>query len=380
MKLYEIMSFKTFYYFLKDTSNLDLSNYEKYEFEKEEIEDLESRESLCDAFWDDMHGTDSLIEIKTNHGSVIFHEVDDHEYVKEFLAKNSKLAPCAFFGSYRTSNVYMFGYAENGKLKRFMYTDDGETEVVGEQTEIEKKCNLNFEKADDSPHLKEFIDDNQMFEMAQTFVPFDIENDDVEILSITQYDPIKVQDTKQNGEEKPQAPQIEKIDVERGFTHKIEFGLRNIMHLQNINTFRIFISKNKNDNNLYIASFLWWKDDLFEIYSDIVDIKNRHEFNRSIARCMNVLSCYTLGEDTGYTPSFDKCFDKAGKPDFQAVIQIDLKYTYDNNYSIFENFHYVRRNKNLVSKLYNFIFAKRIYGLSLEDSDRIYLAIKRKFK
>lgn len=373
MKLYEIMSFKTFFYFLKDTSFLDLSNYEKEEFEKEEIEDLESRESICDAFWDDMHGTDSILEIKTKFGSVIFHVVDDHEYVKKFLVDNSKNKPCAFFGSYRTSNVYMFGYAENGELKRFMYTDDGVTEILGTQTEIERQCNLNFEKEPDSCHLKDFIDDNEMFSMAQVFVPFDIENDDIEILSITRYEPKSSDNSKDKLDTLVKEPAL-KSDF------SISVDLKNNMHNQKINTFRIFLSKNKNDNNLYVVSFLNSNDTLIKIYSDIIDFDDAKAFAVSMKNCITLLSNYKIREETGCVNNFDACYNKSIDPDFQAVIQIDLKYCYDGNYSVFENFHYVKRNKKLVKKWYNFFFSKNINAYNENTFFEIHSSLKSKCK
>ena len=148
MKIFELISYKTCYYYLKDTSNLDLSDYiYKGDGLDEILEDYDENDAghLYDAFSNSIYGENKdIIEIKTNQGSIIFHKGDDHNYIKRFLETNSQNAPCAFFASFRTSDDYIYAYAKEGKIERFMCNSEEGCYLEGEKTQAEIECNLNY--------------------------------------------------------------------------------------------------------------------------------------------------------------------------------------------------------------------------------------------
>ena len=182
MKLFEIMSYKAFYYFLKDNTYLNMDGYNMH---KSEIEyDKYTQEEFYAAFYDDLLGAeDDIVEIRTNKGSLVYHRIDSKEYMKEFIIRNSKIAPCAVFGNYKTSDVYLFGLANKGKLERFFSTENGVASLEGEPTKLEKKVGLDI-KIDAGGILKSDIGEEDIFSLANAFVGFDIKNDDIEILGV----------------------------------------------------------------------------------------------------------------------------------------------------------------------------------------------------
>lgn len=185
MNISEFFSYKTFYYFLKDISFLDLSCH-KLIREKEEGEPFTTKD-LEGAFEDGRLGTKDIILIKTKYGYFCYHDIDDMEYVKKFIATNSRVAPCGVFGSYRTSGVYLMGIAKDGVVQRFLYGEDGNEPLIeGERTQFEIENNLSVDMEDFESQLKFFNEEN-VFSYAKWFAGFDIENEDVEVLDILYY-------------------------------------------------------------------------------------------------------------------------------------------------------------------------------------------------
>ena len=200
MRVAEFMSYKTFYYFLYDDSCLDLSKYKDVTRFEENFtkENGYTAENFAKLYSDIHSGTKDLALIKTSQGTIIFHEFSDHEYVKEFLKQNSKNKPCGIFGSHRVGDVYQIGIAENGEIKRYIFSDESENILEGKKTDYEKKAGKKY-KLDEDGFFEEFLDEDDVYEYAKDFLPFNVEDADVEVLDFKFY---KYMETDANVDEK----------------------------------------------------------------------------------------------------------------------------------------------------------------------------------
>ena len=276
MKIFELISYKTCYYYLKDTSNLDLSDYK---FEEDLLPDAlkvykeDDEGYLCEILDENMYGgSEDIIEIKTNYGSIIFHKGNDHDYVKEFIRQNSKNAPCAFFASFRVSDDYIFAYAENGEVKRYMCNSEDGCLLEGEKTQAEIECNLDYTLEDEYSFIEPLVDEDDIVNLASKIIPFDTQKD-VEILAINYYSKVVELDDK---------------SIPTNIETTIIANIHNNLKEHNERVAGITLNKAKDTNLIYMLAFFMNSDDV--LYADIIDLNNKDEFITSISRCLNVLS------------------------------------------------------------------------------------------
>lgn len=314
MKIFELISYKTCYYYLKDTSNLDLTNYEfKEDMLPELLDDYDPEDvgQLCDAFDENMYGgSEDIIEIKTKYGSIIFHKGDDHEYVKNFLKQNSENSIAAFFASFRVSDDYVFAYAENGKIKRYMCNSEEGCLLEGDKTQAEIECDLNYTLEDEYSFIEPYVDEDDIVNLASKIIPFDTQGD-VEILAINYYKKIIELDDKT-------IPT--KIDSD------IIHNIHNNLIKNNERVAGISINKAKNNDYVYILSFFMNSDKI--LYSDIVDLKDKQKFIDTVSRCLNVLSNEHYTSNPGHVSKAIEVanFIQTNKKLNQISITTNIKY------------------------------------------------------
>ena len=314
MKIFELISYKTCYYYLKDTSNLDLTNYEfKEDMLPELLDDYDPEDvgQLCDAFDENMYGgNEDIIEIKTKYGSIIFHKGDDHEYVKNFLKQNSENSIAAFFASFRVSDDYIFAYAENGKIKRYMCNSEEGCLLEGDKTQAEIECDLNYTLEDEYSFIEPYVDEDDIVNLASKIIPFDTQGD-VEILAINYYKKIIELDDKT-------IPT--KIDSD------IIHNIHNNLIKNNERVAGISITKAKNNDYVYILSFFMNSDKI--LYSDIVDLKDKQKFINTVSRCLNVLSNEHYTSNPGHVSKAIEVanFIQTNKKLNQISITTNIKY------------------------------------------------------
>ena len=294
MNVFNLMFYKTFFYFLNDTSCLDLTDFEKQESDDISEYQKMSSEEFCSIFDDSRIGTKDIIEIKTNKGTIIHHIIDDIDYVKEFIKINSKVKPCGVFGSHRVGDVYMAGYAENGKIQRFMYTDQDQMVLEGENKSIEEKCGLKFE-LDENGLFTEIFNEDDILNYAKEFIPFDFENEEVELLEVNFY----LNKKYFKPAIKPLSPTLESDII-----NQINLNL----DVQQLSEIGMLISKRKKDDKLYIFSMYTEKEEHYKLYSDIVEnYKNKSAVIDSISKCFNLWSNCNYRKNQPYINLFDAC-------------------------------------------------------------------------
>ncbi|MBR3891310.1 MAG: hypothetical protein IKJ30_04480 [Bacilli bacterium] len=286
MKIFELISYKTCYYYLKDTSNLDLSGYK---FEEDMLQDAlevykeDDEGYLCEMFNENMYGgSEDIIEIKTNYGSIIFHKGDDHDYVKEFLKHNSKNSISAFFASFRVSDDYIFAYAENGEIKRYMCNSEDGCLLEGKKTQAEIDCNLDYTLEDEYSFIEPYVDEDDIVNLASKIIPFDTQKD-VEVLSINYYSKVIELDDK---------------SIPTRISSDLVANIHNNLKEHNERVAGITLNKAPNSNLVYLLSFFMNSDDV--LYADIIDLNNKEEFITSISRSLNVLSNIDYSNNPGH--------------------------------------------------------------------------------
>ena len=272
MKLGNYFSYKTFYYFLKDISFIDFTKYKR-------IVDDKGVKYDEDYFWalfdEGREIEDDIILVKTKYGYFCYHNTSDSEVVKDFLIKASKNAPCGVFGSYRTVDVYLAGIAENGKVKRFLYTEEGEAVIEGERTAFEIENNFDAREEDFESQL-DFFDEENIFSYAKWFAGFDIENEDVEVMDVIHLTP---------------CPLSDKLDgdiVKNIYTAFNRNGLLDIA---------ISFAYDKSNGETIIACENVVDNNRYAIYCDSTDLNNKEEFLSSLKRCFNAIISYNLNEN-----------------------------------------------------------------------------------
>lgn len=357
MKIYEYFSYKTFYYFLKDISNLNLSNYKRIKDEN----DFKLKKKFTTAHLDDCFdlgriGTKDLIILKTNKGYFIYHYIDDHEYVKEFLKQNSLNASCGVFGSYRTSDVYMMGIADKGNIIRYVYSDEEGDIVEGEPTTYEKQGNLDLSVGDDG-YLNNFLNEEDVFEYAKWFMGFDIENQDVKILDILHYTPCTLNGNLPLETAKVLAVSMIKQKVE-------ELG---IMFSYNTKTKILTISCQyiPNPNNVY------------NIYCDnVYSIKDKEEFILSLNRCIQACITFDLHTDHKTMSNVDDYYHSINNKDYNiALCVIDIEKKFLIGISLFQ-----KKGKRLPQNMASVLKGGLLYNLSKNDILEIYKIVKKLVK
>lgn len=183
ISLSELITYKTCYCFLKDTSGLDTYHFRKKDYFDKSLSQMEG-DKIIDALRScGTEDDDGITEIVTPYGSVMFHIISDYNKIEKFLCDNSRNAPAAFFMNHRTSSCYGFIEAENGKTRRFATTEDGDEILTGEQTEYEKRAKVRFKE--DKMYL---VEEDDIVKIAKQFCGFDVENDSVEVLAINRYE------------------------------------------------------------------------------------------------------------------------------------------------------------------------------------------------
>lgn len=222
------------------------------------------------------YSSEDITVIKTKHCSFVYHKCEDPEYVKEFLKQCSVRKPCAVFGSHRVADTYTFGIAENGEIKRYLYSDEYGDISDGEETEFEKLHPFKtLETFNDKPEDIDFIDEEYVFEMEKWFAGFDIENEDVEILEIKVYTPCEWNGNIYNNEE-----------------------TKIVQNLKRANTdyTAIFVAHNTENKTISItAEHLTENNERHPIYCDYVSfIHNTDEITLSLRRCIQAISTLDL--------------------------------------------------------------------------------------
>jgi hypothetical protein len=76
-------------------------------------------------------------------GMPIVWEADDYAQ-ERMIGLSKQFRETQLFGSVRTSDVYLWARAVDGKLVRLFYEGDGQRRVIGKQTDAEKALGFNF--------------------------------------------------------------------------------------------------------------------------------------------------------------------------------------------------------------------------------------------
>ena len=278
MKIYEYFSFKTFFYFIKGDFDIDFNNYKEQEWEDDEglPKKTYTRDDLEAAFEGRFDNFGDITVIKTNFGTFLYYGENDHEKIKEFMKKISKKKPCAFFGSYRTTSVYTFGFAENGEVKRYFYSDESKSYDEGEPLAFEKERPFTYLTNPKELDCK-YINEEYIFDYAKWFAGFDIENQDVKILDMKSYYPCEF-----NGI----------------LTTNAEEKLTKNLIAAGIDAIGIFISYNKYNKRVIIsASNNVDQNTSHKIYFDEISyFDNFEEIFISFKRCIQAISTLNLNE------------------------------------------------------------------------------------
>jgi len=286
MIIYPYFSYKNFFYYIKGDFEIDFSKYKEVEWEDDEglpkkkysIEDLER------AFDSRSYNSDEITVIKTNFGTFLYYNCNDHEKIKNFLKQISKNKSCGFFGSHRVSDVYTFALAENGEVTRYFYSDEGESIDEGTPTKFEQENPFTYLTNPIENDYK-FIDEEYVFNYAKWFANFDIETQDVKILDMKSYYP-----TNLNG----QLPE----NIEDKIT-------RNLL-ISGVDCIGVFFAYNKAEKRVTIAVENIIDNDRFEIYCDEISYLNNYkEIELSFKRCLQALATYKLNENHKTTYSID---------------------------------------------------------------------------
>lgn len=279
MKIFELISYKTAYYFVSNTSNLNLSQYDLKENLLTQAETVYKEDDvgyLYNLFGDYLYPESNyILEIKTINGSFIFHKGDNHDYVKNFLKVNSKDAPCAYFSSFRISDDYIFAYAKNGEIQRYICNSEEGSFIEGNITEAERKCGLNYSMDEDDCFITPYVHEDDIVNIAKQIIPFDIEKD-IKILAINLYqkNKNKIAYTDKN--------------ITTTLSPEIILNIHNNLKKQDRISAGISVLKKKKSDKAYILCIDFKNDN--PLYADIINIKNKEEFINSITKCLNVLS------------------------------------------------------------------------------------------
>lgn len=295
MKLYEIMSYKTFYYFVKDPSALLLPGY-KVEQDDEDFKSM-NQQDFYDMFEDCRRGDiEGYTEIRTNYGSVVYHSFPDVDEIKEFLVRNSMRKPCAVFGSHRTVDVYLFGFADKSKVNRLFFQEEVDPILEGERTEYEDRIGLDLDSVPEDD-LFVAMDEEKVFQLANQFVGFDIENDDVEILGVYYYTKLTEEDYIAKKEDKTTL--VDNV-LPRVINNLTKYGLEAVT---------LSIMKEAKSDRLYLLSFTNKDDDSDKFgvqYANITDITDEEDFKNCIKKCINGWAEANLKFDYD-KPLFKRC-------------------------------------------------------------------------
>ena len=192
MNLCDYFSYKTLFYFLKDNSYFNTPAFK--ECFVEDSNGLPAKKYTKDIldrlFGERFDNDDEMVVIKTKYGSFVYHKANEPDYAKQMLKAFSKNAPCGVFGSYRTTDVYTFGFANNGKVERYIYTGDDDIISEGSKTEYETTHPFKLLGEEETmPEEVDYIDEEYVFQIAKWFAGFDIETQEVKILDIKIYKP-----------------------------------------------------------------------------------------------------------------------------------------------------------------------------------------------
>lgn len=278
MKLYEYFSYKTLFYFLKDDSIFKTRAFkENYAEDENGLPTKKYTKDLLDRLFNDRFDNDNeMVVIKTKYGSFVYHKADEPDYAKEMLEKFSKNAPCGVFGSYRTTDVYTFGIANNGRVERYVYTDEEDTVIEGRETEFEQTHPFKLLGEEETkPEEVPYIDEEYVFEIAKWFAGFDIENEDVKILDIKFYKPCPF-----NG----------------NLTADIVSHITNNLNKAGTDCIGIMISYDRDYKSVIISCENVAEDQKRNvIYCDEINfIKNKKEIDLSFRRCLQAIATLDL--------------------------------------------------------------------------------------
>ena len=310
MKLYEYFSYKTLFYFLKDDSIFKTTAF-KESFAEDE-NGLPAKKYTPDLlkrlFEDRFNYDDEMVVIKTKYGSFVYHKADEPEYTKQMLEKLSKTAPCGVFGSYRTTDVYTFGIAKNGKVEKYVYTDNEDIINEGEETEFEKTHPFKLLGEEETkPENVHYINEEYIFEIAKWFAGFDIENEDVKILDIKVYKPC------------PFDGFISNDNVDKITKNLAKAGTDCI---------GIMISHNKEFKSIVISCENVTEDNQRNvIYCDEISlIKNKKEIDLSFRRCLQAISTLDLSTSHPTLADINNYYTQVNNPKSNiAFVLIDTE-------------------------------------------------------
>ncbi|MBQ7917413.1 MAG: hypothetical protein IJ310_01200 [Clostridia bacterium] len=271
----DFISYKTFYYFLKDDSCLDLGLFEDATQEyKSFIDNGYKTEDFYKIYEPIKTGTKDIVLLKTKYGTFVFHLYSNHEYSKEFLEKNSKIKPCALFGTHRVSETHQIGVAEKGEIKRYLYYGEDEHILEGEkQTTYEKKNKLKF-KLDEEGFFTDSIDEEIVYDYASDFLGLD-RSEDVEILDFKYY---------------KYKPFAEESVFNTNIDEYVIYRIHENLERQNLNEITFYFTKYYDDAMLDCSCILKEGEDVYCIFSkNIKNIKSKSEFKKLFFSCLKVL-------------------------------------------------------------------------------------------
>lgn len=275
MILSDFISHKTCYYFLKDSSNLDLtcykdetSNYQTF------IDGGYKAEDFWNIYREVGYSSNNIALIKTNFGTIVFNRCNEHEYVKKFLIRNSKNKPCALFLTNRISETHLVAIAENGELKRYIYfAEDGHV-LEGKQTLFEKKNNINL-KLDERGCFEKVLNEGLVYDYSLDFMGFN-KNDDIEILDFKFY---KLEEF------------VKDVECSDSISNDIIFKINANLENYNLSNISINIVKFEGDKSCYITCSPTIGDKSYYLFNrQVTNIKNKKEFTKLFNMALNVLA------------------------------------------------------------------------------------------
>lgn len=260
---------------MRDISNLDLSRY-KLDKDSSKPKGRYTEDELW-GYFESYHlgQADDIVVFETDKGYFIYHKCDDIDYTRDFLIRHSSGGlSCGVFGSYRTSDVFLFGIARDGVIDRLVYSDENGDSVEGEGTPYEKRVGLDL-SLDSDGRLEHYINEETVFEYAKWFAGFDIENEDIKLLDIRVYSP---------------------CDYDSGLIPNAKEQVMSNMFKCNVEDIGIMVSHNTATKETTVSCENVVGDKECVIYCDTFQGLDMDDFFESVNRCISALAILDLNQ------------------------------------------------------------------------------------
>lgn len=351
-------SYKSYWYILKDLSNLDLTGL--YLVSDSDSGEEEIDEDYFWALWEDGHiGLGDLTIVETNVGNFVYNKIED-DFAKEFIRQNSKVAPCGFFGSYRTVDNYKIGIAEKGEITRFLSFEEADAIIEGEPTEFEY---LEEDKVgEDFSSQIHFFNEDRVCRYAKWFVGYDYEEQDVEVIRIRSYS------TREPAESVDQDIEEKKIEpAEKTVENKYDCRLpqnakaKIISHLEKykVPDLALLVAKKRGENAITIACKNVNNDPQNYIYvSKVYDVKNERIVNEELKRCINAILVSDPNNENENSPlsrdAIEKLLGNYRTDILTAIIDVERKF-------MFNVMKIQKKGKKLKPNIFSVLLKGKIY-------------------